>query len=302
MQADLNELAACFGAGVFVHVAIFRSGEWDNYSYSVLQVTATVQLLLTVLAHQYRPTPDASVVASFQHASLWTASAIAGLYTSILVYRAFFHRLRRFPGPFAARLSTLYMTCRNIRRGQTFADVRALHAQYGDYVRVGPSEISLADPAAFTAVHAANSPCERGPWYNIINPTVSLQMVRDRKEHARRRKAWDRGFGAKALRDYEARVVRYSDELLAAVDRFAKEGRGSINAAKWFNYYSFDIMGELAFGNGFNLMRDGVDHYYYKSVHANMALIGIFSVCVPPKKRENEKRMRESVRERETRQ
>lgn len=282
IHVTTQELAACFGAGVLVHLAVFRRGEWDDYSLAVLKVTATLQILLTVLAHQYY-SPALSVGASLQHASLWTASAVAGVYTSLVVYRASpWHRLSRFAGPLAARVSTGYMTWRSMRRGQVYEDVRALHAQYGDYVRLGPSEMSLADPAAFAAVHAATSQCERGPWYEILNPTVSLQMVRDRKEHARRRKPWDRGFSAKALRDYEARVAKYTDDLLAVVDRFAADGKeSSTNASKWFNYYSFDIMGDFAFGKPFNMMRDGVDHYFFKTTHANMVLIGIFSVGLP---------------------
>lgn len=231
VQATNQELAACFGAGVFLHLVVFRKGEWDDYSFAVLKAAATVQALLTWLAHQYLLPPPASAWDALRHASLWAASALAGLYASILLYRAFFHRLARFPGPFAARLSTLPMTWRSFRRGQLYEDVRALHARHGDYVRVGPTEVSVADPAAFLAVHAAASQCGRGPWYNILNPTVSLQMVRDNKEHARRRKAWDRGFGARALRDYEGRVALYTDELLGAVER---EKGGKLNAAKWF--------------------------------------------------------------------
>lgn len=40
----------------------------------------------------------------------WSAGLafLIGLFGSMLVYRALFHRLRRFPGPFTARLSNLY--------------------------------------------------------------------------------------------------------------------------------------------------------------------------------------------------
>ena len=33
---------------------------------------------------------------------------LVGLYGSMLVYRAFFHPVGHFPGPFAARLSNMY--------------------------------------------------------------------------------------------------------------------------------------------------------------------------------------------------
>lgn len=202
-----EELAASFAAGVLLHLTVFRHGEWDAHSFTLLEAAAALQVVLALLAHQFFPlhtgpqghaTETETASASLQHALVWAAAALAGLGASILVYRASrLHRLHRFPGPPAARLSQLYMTWRSFRGGQVYEDVRALHARYGDVVRVGPSEVSLADPAAFAAVHAPASPCERGPWYNILNPTVSLQMVRDRREHGRRRKAWDRAFSGK---------------------------------------------------------------------------------------------------------
>lgn len=189
-----QELAASFAVGAGLHQAFLRHGEWDNYSFRLIVGAATVETLLSLFVHEYF---SKSPVDSIQHALHWTLAAIAGVYVSMVLYRAFFHRLRHFPGPFAARLSTFYMTYLSGRRGQVYEDVRALHNKYGDYVRVGPTEISIADPAAFSAIHSATSQCERGPWYNILNPTVSLQMVRERKEHARRRKAWDKAFSGK---------------------------------------------------------------------------------------------------------
>lgn len=194
LQVTREQLAAAFAVGAALQQAFLRHGEWDNYSFRLIVGAAALETLLSLLVHVRFSEPPANAV---QHALCWTLAAIAGIYVSMLLYRAFFHRLRHFPGPFAARLSTFYMTYLSARRGQVYEDVRALHRKYGDYVRVGPTEISIADPDAFNAIHSATSQCERGPWYNILNPTISLQMVRDRKEHARRRKAWDRAFSSK---------------------------------------------------------------------------------------------------------
>lgn len=194
VKVSSEELAACFAAGVFLHLTVFRYGEWDAHSFTLLEVAAFVQVVLSLFAHEVF---SESTIDSIQHVMLWAGAASLGLFASMVVYRVVFHRLRRFPGPFLARLSAFYMTFRSFKRGQIYRDVQDLHREYGDYVRVGPSEISIADPAAFNAIHSATSQCERGPWYNILNPTVSLQMVRDKKEHGRRRKAWDRAFNPK---------------------------------------------------------------------------------------------------------
>jgi hypothetical protein len=50
-----------------------------------------------------------------------------------------------------------------------------------------------------------------------------------------------------------------------------------LNAADWFNYYSFDVMGDLAFGESFNMLIDGKDAYILKKLHADMKSIGLFS-------------------------
>ncbi|KAG8169544.1 hypothetical protein KVR01_000289 [Diaporthe batatas] len=275
LQVTIEQVAAAFAAGAALQQTILRHGEWDKYSFKLIVGAGVLDTLLTLFVHVRLSEP---LVTAVQHALCLILTAVAGIYLSMILYRAFFHRLRAFPGPFAARLSTFYMTYLSARRGQVYEDVRALHRIYGDYVRVGPTEISIADPDAFNAIHSATSQCERGPWYNILNPTVSLQMVRDRKEHARRRKAWDRAFSSKALKDYEGRVAGYTDELLGVLD--TKTKGEPFNAAKYFNYYSFDIMGDLAFGRSFHMMRDGVDHYFFTTTHLNMVLIGMFSRVV----------------------
>jgi hypothetical protein len=45
----------------------------------------------------------------------------------------------------------------------------------------------------------------------------------------------------------------------------------------WFNYLSFDIMGDLAFGKPFNMLRDGKAHNFLKILRSGQRAIGKFS-------------------------
>lgn len=74
-----------------------------------------------------------------------------------------------------------------------------------------------------------------------------------------------------AVKDYEPRVVKYTDQLLAQIQ--ATQGM-PINVTDWFNFYSFDVMGDLAFGKSFNMLRHGVKHYFMKCLHADMQNVG----------------------------
>ncbi|KAL5337622.1 cytochrome P450 [Aspergillus crustosus] len=113
----------------------------------------------------------------------------------MLFYRAFWHRLSSFPGPFWARLTNLYVTALSAKRLRLYEEIQKLHQQYGDY---GPTELSIADPQAVKALYSSQAKVSKGPWYTVLEPRVSLQMEREKKAHAHRRKVWDQGFGSKA--------------------------------------------------------------------------------------------------------
>lgn len=72
-------------------------------------------------------------------------------------------------------------------------------------------------------------------------------------------------------------LEEYSNQLLAMIEKH--EGQ-PLNASTTFNFYSFDVMGRLAFGKGFNMLKEGIIHYYMESIHSNMLAIGAFSHLV----------------------
>ncbi|KAK1689370.1 benzoate 4-monooxygenase cytochrome P450 [Colletotrichum godetiae] len=263
-----------FVLGTQLHVFVFRKGEWDKSTTRLFRnFTLGIGLLTAVLARG-APETFQTHAAALRTAGSLTATLIAGIYTSLLVYRAAFHRLNGFKGPFLARLSNLWITSRAVKELHMYTEVQQLHEQYGDIVRIGPTELSINNPKAVLPIHSNRSPCTKGPWYGVLHPMYSLQLVRDKQEHAQRRKSWDRGFSSKALRDYEFRVADYTNQLLANIDK--NKGK-PFNISDWFNFYSFDVMGDLAFGKSFGMLKEGIKHYFMTSLHQDMQAIGMFS-------------------------
>ncbi|KAJ5124816.1 uncharacterized protein N7515_008641 [Penicillium bovifimosum] len=43
---------------------------------------------------------------------------------------------------------------------------------------------------------------------------------------------------------------------------------------RWFSYYSFDVMGHLAFGKSFNMIAEGKEAYFLKTIRTDMTNIG----------------------------
>lgn len=126
---------------------------------------------------------------------------LLGFLSSTAARRLFFSPLRRFPGPWPAALSSWYRVRLAVRSNvRLFTEIGALHARYGDVVRVGPRELSLLHPAAVALVYGPRSRCVRGPWYDhagCADEDKQVFLVRDPALHAWRRRIMDRGFSNK---------------------------------------------------------------------------------------------------------
>lgn len=152
---------------------------------------------------------------------------------------------------------------------------------------VGPNEISTIDISILSSVLGADG-MPKGPlWDARVDPDIkvrSLIATRSLHEHARRRKRWNRGFSTAAVKGYEPIVSRRALQLVEEL-KTRSEGldggdrRQPVDLAEWFSFFTyvchifssrkiennfslydrFDFMGDMAFGGGFELMRDGGD-------------------------------------------
>ncbi|KAB8202109.1 cytochrome P450 monooxygenase [Aspergillus parasiticus] len=259
-------------SGVSLHTFLYRFGEWDTTSMLLVQIHTLIIVggNLALYLNLLKWTGLGLSPAVF---SSLCGYHLLGVYCSMLVYRLLFHRLCRFPGPFFGRLTNFYTATLSVNL-QKPMEVQKLHREYGDYVRIGPCELSVADPQAVKAIHGSQSPVTKGPWYTLLEPRVPLFMERDKKEHARRRKVWDQGFSTKALDDYEPRVSTYVDQLFQVIQKNAGK---PIDITQWFTYFSFDVMIDLSFGKSSNMLINGKESYILETIRTDMGRIAYFS-------------------------
>lgn len=83
----------------------------------------------------------------FNSVSLTTSLSVilsynAALFSSILLYRRFFHRLRDFPGPTWAGLTKFWHVFHCLD-SQNHLLLEDLHHKYGQFVRTGASRLLL---------------------------------------------------------------------------------------------------------------------------------------------------------------
>ncbi|KAF2176885.1 cytochrome P450 [Zopfia rhizophila CBS 207.26] len=262
------------GLGVLSHL-LLAQGEPDHSMYIVLMLWATVLGLVTYVEY----TLDERVH-SIGDAVLVSGSAAAVYFGTLIVsmglYRAFFHRLRKFPGPFMARLSKWYGVSLVLPDFQYYWKVQKLHEKYGDIVRTGPRELSVATADAVPLIHGIASKCTKGPWYDSAKHIEgsSLHSTRSKQDHKERRRIWDRAFNAKSLREYEPRINRHSFALMQKLKENAHEP--SLRISNWVNFYSFDVMGDIGFSRSFGMLAKGEEDYLITSLHKSMAPMSVF--------------------------
>lgn len=261
--------AAAYTAGIATHLLYYKQYEFHVYPLRNVQAFLLAATTITIARIQYYETPLRIAAASTL--SL-TGTFLAGIFTSLLVYRIFFNPLNAIPGPFFARISKFDTVFRNVKLDGHHQLLR-LHQKYGNIVRIGPNDLSVADPDGTQVISAANSKCGKAPWYDGDNPRLSMHTTRDRALHDRRRRIWAPAFSDKALRGYESRIKVYNDLLINKIGNLSGK---PINASKWFNLYSFDVMGDLGFGEPFDMLESGEEHWAIALLNAGMDPMGFW--------------------------
>ncbi|TVY15568.1 Tryprostatin B 6-hydroxylase [Lachnellula arida] len=254
-------IAATFG--VAIHLGYLNRGEHHLYGTLYVQIfliNFATAVLITVFVI------GEEIGQAFTDITSITACYLGGLFGSLIIYRGFFHPLNKFPGPFGARISNFWFSAQ-LKNGDSYKKLEKLHGKYGDFLRIGSSDLSIIHPKAVHAIYGLGSKCTKAAWYDLTYPMVSLQTIRQKALHDHRRRIWSTVFSDKALRGYEDRMKTYRSQLVYQINTF---GGQPVNVTKWFNLYTFDVMGDLAFGTSFDMLASKEEHWAIKLLGAGI--------------------------------
>jgi cytochrome P450 len=219
-------------------------------------------------------TAAAAAAATLGDRAVFAATVVllgtAAYLAALAAYRLWWHPLARFPGPVANRVSWVPGTVWTLR-GRLPMATRRLHARYGPVVRLSPNELSFTSPRAWLDIygHRAGRPdLDKDPIHvGAVDPVpgVSTISMADRDTHARQRKALSHGFSRRALWDQEATVQGFVDKLMDRIHLYA-EGGETFDIVRWLNFVTFDIIGDLSFGESFRCLETGDFHFWISMI------------------------------------
>lgn len=133
-SSPLMEVVTPLLVGVTVHLSVRPFNEVDQYAAKFIFAYLISLAALVLDSHL---SSGLTLSESLVRTTIIATRFNLGLFGSILIYRACFHRLHSFPGPLPAKLTRFYALKVSAIVAQKHLTVDKVHDEYGDFVRVG---------------------------------------------------------------------------------------------------------------------------------------------------------------------
>ena len=155
-------------------------------------------------------------------------------------------------------------------RGELDWSIKAFHDQYGPVVRFSPEELSFISDQAWKDIYNPRiNPLVKDPlFYDVVklgSDGATSIFNADPTSHPRIRKGLAHAFSEKALRDQEPRIEGYLNLLITKL-RQAAAAESSVDMVKWYNFLTFDLIGDLALGKSFDCLKSSKYHNWVNGI------------------------------------
>ncbi|KAI2628416.1 putative cytochrome P450 monooxygenase [Xylaria nigripes] len=184
-----------------------------------------------------------------------------------IIYNVFFHPLRGFPGPLSHRISVFPRTKHHLDGSLPF-HVSKLHKRYGPVVRIAPDELAFCSPQAWHDIYGHRKagktelPKYAG-FYRMFDHLPTSILNSERQEHSALRRQLAHGFSEQSMHGQESIIGSYVNQLIAGL-RDASQKTSRQNLRDWYNWTTFDLIGDLSFGvnGGFECLKKPDNHVW----------------------------------------
>lgn len=118
---------------------------------------------------------------------------------------------------------------------------------------------------------------------NVVFGGIHNILTANDADHSRIRRLLSHAFSDKALREQEPLIQGYIDSLVTGLKK-RMDSDGKADLSKWFNWMTFDIIGDLAFGEPFDCLKEATYQPWVKILVNNLKAVVLTSVTMrfPP--------------------
>ncbi|KAF1810767.1 benzoate 4-monooxygenase cytochrome P450 [Eremomyces bilateralis CBS 781.70] len=180
---------------------------------------------------------------------------------ALAVYNLYLHPLRKVPGPKLAAATKLPKIW-HLARGGTLHWITQVHHEYGPIVRVGPNELSFIDAQGWKDIYGFQPAGKAGnakdpKFYDFASVDETNLVNANDQDHARTRRIFSNAFSDKALKEQEPLLMKYVDLMVQKLhEKVEAEPDEKVNMVEILNFTTFDIMGDLTFGEPLYMLQN----------------------------------------------
>ncbi|PCG88265.1 Cytochrome P450 [Penicillium occitanis (nom. inval.)] len=149
-----------------------------------------------------------------------------------------------------------------VYKGDGPVQYRKIHEQYGPIVRVGPNEVSIADPTMIPVIYGIGSKFTKTPFYMTMAPFYQGQVMdsmftaRDTGYHKHLKSSVSQIFSMTNMKNFEI----YTDECTRIFINAMLDLEGEpVDFSKWLQWYAFDVIGSITFQRRFGFLEERRD-------------------------------------------
>ncbi|KAL0935889.1 isoamyl alcohol oxidase [Colletotrichum truncatum] len=196
------------------------------------------------------------------------AVAVGALF---LVKQLVWHPLAAYPGPLLGRCTNLYAAY-HAWRGTLHYDMYRCHQKYGPVVRYSPSRLLINSNNAAREISAHGANVIKSKAYQaLVHSAPNTLTIRNRDDHARRRRILSLAFSDAQLRAYESILLRHIENLCLNLSENSKSqatesGAKALDMSHQCDYFTFDVMSEVIFGMKYNALRETKYRYVMQAL------------------------------------
>jgi len=157
-------------------------------------------------------------------------------------------------------------------RGELPFHAVELHKRYGPVVRISPDHLIYSNPQAWRDIYGHKKAGEEEflkyeGFYRLVKHLPTSVINAGRHEHGLLRRQLAHGFSERSMREQEPIIGSYVDLLIERLKELAETKR-VLNMREWYNYATFDIIGDLSFGvdGGFGCLQNSGYHPWIKLI------------------------------------
>jgi cytochrome P450 len=143
-------------------------------------------------------------------------------------------------------------------------------------VRIAPDRLLVDGSIAFPQIFGRRpNESEFGKVVEFYGPERIGMFSALREDHRRQRRLMAHAFSESALTEQEGYIKKYVDLFISRLKEKSASTGVPADMTRWFNYFTFDVIGELAFGDPFYSLEKSNYHPWVAMIFQGIKGIGL---------------------------